>query len=164
MLNTTCKQKNKEVFDMEQKNLVDIMYEALAERINVPKRMKEKSLKRYEEINSNLSKKIENPNTVMEILEIIDNFLDAKNDEIEFEKREYYKRGLLHYELLKNELTRENGILDNRKEKDKILDKIYESDIENIAVLSNKEKNICEKKCSKNNILKYTYETRGKGY
>ena len=144
MLNKTCK-NSKEVFIMEQENLVDIMYEVLLEKIKIPTELKENSLRNYTIIERKLKEVIGNKEKVVEILEDLDEYIDSLNTECEFKNKVYYKNGLYHYEELKKEL-KSIDIIEKNEIAENLLNKIYEYDVENIALLTEKDKKICNEK------------------
>lgn len=126
---------------MEQEKLIDVMYEEMAEKIKVPDELKVISEQKYDEIENELRNSIENEEIVSDILEKLDDFIDALNNEEEYRNKMSYRGGFSHSNELKKDLTIVNVNTNNEIE-DEFFNKMYEEDAESIAVLTEEDKMI----------------------
>ena len=127
---------------MEEKGILDILYEEICENIKMPNELKEKSNEWYDKIVNCFKKYTTNENEVSELEDMLNEFINAEMGEFLYERKEVFKEAYKASEKLKKELGAMRVVItDNDVQFDNdILEELFETRVEEIASINEEEK------------------------
>lgn len=128
---------------MEEKGILDILYEEICEDIKIPNELKEKSNEWYDKIVNCFKKYTTSEKEVSELEDMLNEFINSEMDEFLYERKEVFKEAYKASERLKKELGAMKVVItDNDVQFDNdILEELFETRVEEIATTNDEEKN-----------------------
>ena len=127
---------------MEEKGILDILYEEICENIKIPNELKEKSNEWYDKIVNCFKKYTTNENEVSELEDLLNEFINSEMDEFLYERKEVFKEAYKASEKLKKELGAMRVVVTDEDVKfdSDILEELFEARVEEIASINEEEK------------------------
>ena len=127
---------------MEEKGILDILYEEICENIKIPNELKEKSNEWYDKIVNCFKKYTTNENEVSELEDLLNEFINSEMEEFLYERKEVFKEAYKASEMLKKELGAMKVVITDEDVKfdSDILEELFEARVEEIASINEEEK------------------------
>lgn len=127
---------------MKRVSIIGNLYDDLCYKVTAPKSLKEKTTAKYSKLLKRIKDYVSDPEEFNEFVVLIDKYLEALNDEFEYERKEVFKIGYdtcnnLRVELgeLKVVIDGDDITLDNE-----MFEKLYDERVEEVALITEAEK------------------------
>lgn len=127
---------------MEEKGILDILYEEICEGIQIPKEVKDKPFNVYDKMVNLIKQHTKKLSVVKKFEELFSEFEDAEMEGVLYERKEVFKEAYKASERLKKELGAMRVVItDNDVQFDNdILEELFETRVEEIASINDEEK------------------------